>query len=315
VDRGGTKTYNPGSLEFRATYVSLLLFQGAYVWIKFREVAPKRVVYRRSRKDEFGRFQYYGKYEPRFKPPREKDVVTGTVLKLGRVPLGEYDTHQDAEVVCQIAGFYYGKDVGMVDMEDGSQVSIPALSEQERGLRGEEKRKWVSVKAKEVYKEFKKEKDVRRQPGSNTVSVNAGEQVDARDFSSAADQAVGFLTATANSDDEFVSVLSEPAEDRGPMMSFEPEILLNLDDFLGDFQEGFGGIPTLEESLNEQLNLQKEQLEAEFNRRIAEQHQQHLQIQQRLEEQNLELRQENEHMKSTLQQVLKPLRSHFVTEI
>jgi hypothetical protein len=25
-----------------------------------------------------------------------------------------------------------------------------------------------------------------------------------------------------------------------------------LDDFLGDFQEGFGGIPTLEESLNEQ---------------------------------------------------------------
>jgi hypothetical protein len=269
VDRGGTKTYNPGSLEFRATYVSLLLFQGAYVWIKFREVAPKRAVYRRSRKDEFGRFQYYGKYEPRFKPPREKDVVRGTVLELGRVPLGEYDTHQDAQVVCQIAGFYYAKDVGTVDMEDGSQFSIPAMSEQERGLGGKEKRKWVSMKVKEVYKEFKKEQDVRRQPGSNTLSVNASEQIDARDFSSSAEQAVRVLTATANSDDEFVNVLSEPAEDRGPMTSFDPEILWNIDDVHDDFQEGFGGIPTLAESLNQQLNLQKEQLEAEFNRQIA----------------------------------------------
>ena len=43
VDRGGTKTYNPGSLEFRATYVSLLLFQGAYVLIKFRVVAKRTV--------------------------------------------------------------------------------------------------------------------------------------------------------------------------------------------------------------------------------------------------------------------------------
>jgi hypothetical protein len=96
-----------------------------------------------------------------------------------------------------------------------------------------------------------------------------GEQVDARDFSSALDQAVGVLTATANSDDEFVNVLSEPAEDRGPMTSFDPEILWNIDDVHDDFQEGFGGIPTLAESLNQQLNLQKEQLEAEFNRQIA----------------------------------------------
>lgn len=40
VDSCGTKTYNSGSLRFRATYVSLL-FLGAYVWIEFRDVAPK----------------------------------------------------------------------------------------------------------------------------------------------------------------------------------------------------------------------------------------------------------------------------------
>jgi hypothetical protein len=33
VDRGGSKTYSSGSFDFRATFVSLVLFQGAYVWI------------------------------------------------------------------------------------------------------------------------------------------------------------------------------------------------------------------------------------------------------------------------------------------
>ncbi|KAG0606538.1 hypothetical protein M758_9G149000 [Ceratodon purpureus] len=306
VDRGGTKTYNSGSLEFRATFVSLLLFRGAYVWIKFRDVAPKRAVYRRSRKDENGGFQYYGKYEPRFKPPREKDS-----LKFNCLPLGGYDTHKDAEVACQIAGFYYGKDDGKVDLEDGSHFSIPPMSEQERSLCGEEKKDWVSAKVKEVFKELK-EYAARRPPSSDGLDTNAGNQVDARGFSSSADQDVlAFPTDSTNCDYDLAEFLSEVlAEDYDPTMCFDPGNSLISDDDLAVFQEGLEvAIPTMQENLNQQLNMQKEQLEAEFNRRLVEQHQQH----RRLEEENSELRQENKRLKAMLQQVVKPLQSYFAT--
>ena len=90
-DKGGSKTYSSGSFDFRDFYVSIVLYQGSYVWIKFRGVAPKRAVYRRSRKDQLGRVEYYGKYEPRFKPPREKTALSAS-LKFNYLPLGAYDT-------------------------------------------------------------------------------------------------------------------------------------------------------------------------------------------------------------------------------
>ncbi|KAG0562395.1 hypothetical protein KC19_9G142700 [Ceratodon purpureus] len=304
VDKGDTKTHNPGSLEFRIAFVSLLLFRAAYVWIKFRDVAPKRAVYRRSRKDENGGSHSYGKYEPRFKPPREKDF-----LKFNCLPLGGYDTHKDAEVACQIAGFYYGKDEGRVDLEDSSHFSIPPMSEQERSLCGEEKKEWVSAKVKEVFKEFK-EYAARRPPSSDGLGANAGEQVDAGGFSSSADQAVlAFATDTSDCDEDFAEFLSELlADDHDPTMRFIPGNSLILDDNLAVLQEGLEvAIPTMQESLNELLNVQKEQLEAEYNRRLEEQHQQH----RRLEEENSELRQENERLKAMLQQVVKPLQSYF----
>jgi hypothetical protein len=153
VDRGGTKTYNPGSLEFRATYVSLLLFQGAYVWIKFRDVA-KRTVSVRHKVDGSGNRVPIGRWLPLFKPHREKDRVTGKSLQFDNLRLGGYDTHQDAKVVCQIAGFYYGRDEGRVELEDGFRYDIPPMSEQERGLSGMQKWNRVSDKAKEVFRLF-----------------------------------------------------------------------------------------------------------------------------------------------------------------
>ncbi|KAG0606537.1 hypothetical protein M758_9G148900 [Ceratodon purpureus] len=294
VDKGGTKTYNSGSLEFRATFVSLLLFRGAYVWIKFRDVAPKRAVYRRSRKDGNGGFHYYGKYEPRFKPPREKDAVTGRALKFDYIPLGGYDTQLDAEVACQIAGFYYGKDEGRVDLEDGSYFYIPGMSEQERSLCGEQKRNWVRGKVKEVFKDFKQENAARRR---SALDPNAGDSYYSED------QAFTGSTETVNSEEEFLNFLFQLSESH----CFDAEIDLNLDDVPGFCDEGDQGFSTMQECLNERLSLQKEQLEAEFSLQIAEHQHKHLQIQNRLKEENLKLQQENEHLKRILHQVLKPL--------
>ena len=318
IDRGGTKTYNSGSLEFRATYVSVLLFQGAYVWIKFRDVASKGTVYRRPKKNRSGEY----KYEPRFKPPREKDVVTGKVLKFDCLPLGGYDTLRDAEVVLQIAAYFYGRGAGIVELDDGSQFRIPQMSEQERSLCGEKKRKRVSVKAKEVYKEFKKEEAVRRQSRPSTLSTDAGEQVDARD-SHSADQAVACLTADANTEDEVADFHAGPAPDFDLLMSSDP---MNVDDRVdvsGFFLEGFEDIATSQENfllqqaeaefnrrtaeleaefhrrtaeLEAEFHRRTAELEAEFHRRTAEQDQ----ILQHLEEKIVELQREIEHMQSII---------------
>lgn len=104
--RGGTKTYSSGSLDFRDTFMLVLLFRGSYVWIKFRDVAPQRRVYRRSRKDEAGGVINYGKHEPRFKPPRERRPSSTVSLKFDHLPLGGYVSHREAEIVYQIAAFY-----------------------------------------------------------------------------------------------------------------------------------------------------------------------------------------------------------------
>lgn len=47
--------------------------------------------------------------------------VTGAALKLDCTSFGDNGAHPDAEVVYRIAGFYYGKDERMVDLEDRYQ--------------------------------------------------------------------------------------------------------------------------------------------------------------------------------------------------
>ena len=149
VDRGGAETYNSGSLEFGATYVSLLLFKAAYFWIWFREVAPRKV----SCRVRDGKI---GKWEPKFKPPREKDARGGS-QKFQCLRLGGYHTRWAAEVVCQIARFYYNMDERLVKLvADGFEFEIPELTRQEQGLAGMEKWNMVSDKAKEVYDIFEK---------------------------------------------------------------------------------------------------------------------------------------------------------------
>lgn len=127
VDRGSSKTYSSGSLDFRDIYVSIVLFPGAYIWIKFRQAARSgclkrkscetqvvqvrdesdlKGVYRRPVKDKLGTITHY-MYEPRFKPPREK-LDSGVTLKFNCLSLGQYDTPSEAKIVLQIAAFYYG---------------------------------------------------------------------------------------------------------------------------------------------------------------------------------------------------------------
>ena len=153
MGKGGTKTFNLELLEFKDTYFSLLLFQGAYVWINFRDVA-KRTVSIRHKVDGSSNCVPSGKWYPLFKPPREKDRATSTSLQFQCLRLGGYYAHQDAKVVCQIAGFYYGEDEGRVELEDGFWYDIPSMSEHEWGLSGMQKWNQVSNKAKEVFRLF-----------------------------------------------------------------------------------------------------------------------------------------------------------------
>jgi hypothetical protein len=177
LNRRGTKSYSSGSLDFRDIYVSIVLFQGAYVWIKFRQAARsgclKRKscetqdvqvrdgsdlegVYVRAMKEKSGTVTHY-KYEPRFKPPREK-LESGTTLKFNCLSLGQYNTPGEAKIVRQIAAFYYGKDEGWVVLEDGSSFSIPPMSEPEKCFSGVDKAKWVTWKAKKVFEDLRVEK-------------------------------------------------------------------------------------------------------------------------------------------------------------
>ena len=173
---------------------SLLLFQAAYFWLKFREALALRFgrkrmhsgfqgegdmhqslkgmyacksqalqvgdesdrdsgVYRRAVKGKYGT-QY--KYEPRFKPPRTK-LDSRSTLQLNRLSLGTYNTPIEAKIVRQFAAFYYGKDKGKVELEDGSYFLIPPMNPEEERFCGEEKREWVTQKAKELFQHLQKD--------------------------------------------------------------------------------------------------------------------------------------------------------------
>jgi len=121
-----------------------------------------RGVYRRFKIDKFGAITYYGKWLPRFKPPREK-LASGKTLIHNHLPLGGCDTSQGAKILRHIAAFYYGKAGGLLDLQNGEFFSIPSMSEQEKqSLHGMEKVDWVSRKAKVVFEDFQQEKAASR---------------------------------------------------------------------------------------------------------------------------------------------------------
>lgn len=122
-----------------------------------RHPTPFPGVYRRSKKDELsGEIIPYGKCEPRMKPRREQ-LSSGEKLIHEHLPLGGYDTPEEAKNVHDIAAFYYEKAKGELALPNGQVFSIPAMTEEEKqSLHGMEKRQWVCRKAREVFEDFQK---------------------------------------------------------------------------------------------------------------------------------------------------------------
>ncbi|KAG0603860.1 hypothetical protein M758_10G126300 [Ceratodon purpureus] len=173
IDRGGTKTYSSGSLEFRSTYVSIVLFQGSYVWIKFRDVAPRRAGYRRPVTDKLsGTIKPSDKIEARYTPPRRCGDHN-------HIYLGLCTTHEEADIKKKIAAFYYGRHTGRLDVDDGRYFLIPSMSrEEEQSLSVAGKRAWVKDRVKMVYEEIKAFRPI------DTSPVHIDEQSPGYDHSS-----------------------------------------------------------------------------------------------------------------------------------
>ena len=103
-EKHGSKVYSCSSLDFRAIYI--VLFVGAYLWIKFREVAPKRV-HSKTLVDKQGGTKVV--YEARLKPP------LWNVKKMPRLDLGWFATLQKAHNKFFIVAFYYNRVGGFLD--------------------------------------------------------------------------------------------------------------------------------------------------------------------------------------------------------
>ncbi|KAG0605594.1 hypothetical protein M758_9G071700 [Ceratodon purpureus] len=151
LDKGGTKVHSSGSLEFRSMYVSIVLLLGAYVWIKFRDVAPPSQqkpsagLHRKCKLNDLGMKVYHGNYEPRFKPPGSDNYIS----------VGSYEVEEDAKIIYHILAFYYGKDVpGELPLLNGLTYLIPCMTEEEQHLDPETKKKWARSKAKPIFEEY-----------------------------------------------------------------------------------------------------------------------------------------------------------------
>lgn len=170
IDRGGTKTYSSGCFDFRASYVSVMLFLAAFVWIKFRQAArpstgkrkqPEHPVDDASDSSHVFRRKYGSitKYEARYLIPVNMRDEAHPV-KHPRLTLGEYELPEVAAFVWRVAETCYEGQRGTCCVTlQGNPYTFPvrAMSEQERGLVGEAKRKWVMEYAKVVGKnEYKK---------------------------------------------------------------------------------------------------------------------------------------------------------------
>lgn len=110
-----------------------------------------RGIYTRAIKGNHNRITHY----KIIKPPRE-ELASGSTQTINCPSLGQYNTPVEAKIVRQVATFYYGKDEGHVALGDGSSFYIPAMNEQEKCLTGMDKAKWVTRKAKEVFKDLQK---------------------------------------------------------------------------------------------------------------------------------------------------------------
>ena len=156
-----------GPLDYRDTYIAIVLFRGAYVWIKFRDVASTKRIppgavqqIRTSCKD--GRIKE--KYEPRFKPRKENGVSFNWIY------LGRFDSSADAEVVYRMAAscYDYGKGYGTpLDLAgDGRELFtiIPEFTPAEKTLSGRAKQELVKERVQELYERYKTKKDALNLP-------------------------------------------------------------------------------------------------------------------------------------------------------
>jgi hypothetical protein len=157
----GSRAVSSGSLDYRDTYIAIVLFRGAYVWIKFRDVAPTKCIpagavqqIKTSCKD--GRIKE--KYEPRFKPRKENGESFNWIY------LGRFDSPADAEVVYRMAAscYDYGKGYGTpLDLAgDGREffTIIPEFTPAEKTLSGRAKQELVKERVQELYKRYKTKK-------------------------------------------------------------------------------------------------------------------------------------------------------------
>ena len=153
VDRGGGKTYSSSSLEFRNIYISIVLFLGAYVWIKSRDDVvppsqhkPSKGIRRKSRETESGAKEYFGPFEPRFKPSHAENYIS----------VGSFEDEEEARAMYQILAFFFGKNEGELPLRNGGTYVIPRMTEhdEEQCRDPKEKRKWVKDKAKAVLEEY-----------------------------------------------------------------------------------------------------------------------------------------------------------------
>jgi hypothetical protein len=156
-----------GSLDYRDTYIAIVLFRGAYVWIKFRDVAstkriPAGAVQQIKTSCKDGRIKE--KYEPRFKPRKENGVSFNWIY------LGRFDSPADAEVVYRMAAscYDYGKGYGTpLDLAgDGREffTIIPEFTPAEKTLSGRAKQELVKERVQELYKRYKTKKDALHLP-------------------------------------------------------------------------------------------------------------------------------------------------------
>ena len=152
----GSRAVSSGSLDYRDTYIAILLFRGAYVWIKSRDVAPT--------KSKGVRRKENGKYELRFKPPRDNGVI------FDYFHIGRFDSQADADIVYRMTNSCYpnGEDSGgLVDLAgDGLKLFpiTPEFSSEEKGWVGKAKNDLVKKRVLEHFKLYKTEKDALNLP-------------------------------------------------------------------------------------------------------------------------------------------------------
>ena len=96
--------------------------------------------------NELGEREYYGNFEPRFKPPGSVKYIF----------VGGYEKEEDAKACYQILAFWFGKKgaQGELPLEDGTTYVIPGMPEQTQRLGPEEKKEWAKKRVKEVLADY-----------------------------------------------------------------------------------------------------------------------------------------------------------------